>query len=270
VATLAAVPRSAGSERDADQARCDRCLRAVTHGHAEICSAARSQCGEPRPGTGPADPAACTLCPWRGRVRTWPGIAPASGIGDPARAVRPSRLLTGAGRQARPLRPVRPALGRGRWHPNRGPYELVRPAGRPCGTAGRPVVTGGTGFSSRNPPRRCRMVTLAGWARQPAQSVRRPARGNRPGPVVRLPERGRIRESGLAPRHGAPGRRNPDLVTNDTTPGDRNRVNQRIERHRRLRGFAITVSRDAEGRRLSSAASPPGHARPPGVPGKTS
>jgi hypothetical protein len=205
-----------------------------------------------------------------GRVRTWPGIAPASGIGDPARAVRPSRLLTGAGRQAWPLRPVRPALGRGRWHPNRGPYGLVRPAGRPCGTAGRPVVTGGTGFSSRNPPRRCRMVTLAGWARQPAQSVRRPARGNRPGPVVRLPERGRIRESGLAPRHGAPGRRNQDLVTNDTTPGDRNLVNQRIERHRRLRGFAITVSRDAEGRRLSSAASPPGHARPPGVPGKTS
>lgn len=67
LATLAAVPRSAGSERDADQARCDRCLRAVTHGHAEICSAARSQCGEPRPGTGPADPAACTLCPWRGQ-----------------------------------------------------------------------------------------------------------------------------------------------------------------------------------------------------------
>jgi hypothetical protein len=67
LATLAAVPRSAGSERDADQARCDRCLRAVTHGHAEICSAARSQCGEPRPGTEPADPAACTLCPWRGQ-----------------------------------------------------------------------------------------------------------------------------------------------------------------------------------------------------------
>jgi hypothetical protein len=174
------------------------------------------------------------------------------------------------GKQAWPLRPVRPALGRGRRPPDRGPDGLARPAGQPCGTAARPVVTGGPGFSRGNPPRRRRVLPLAGWARQPAQSVRRPARGDRPGPVVRLPERGRIRESGLAPRHGAPGRGNPDLVTNDTVPGDRNRVNQRIEPHRRLRGFAITVSRDADGRRLRSAASPPGHARPPGVPGETS
>jgi hypothetical protein len=235
-----------------------------------FCSAARSQCGGRRARAWSADPAACTPRPWRGQSPDLARHCAPSGIGDPARAVRPSRLSTSAGRQARPLHPVRSALGRGRRPPDRGPYGLVRPAGRPCGTAGRPVVTGGTGFSSRNPPRRCRMVTLAGWARQPAQSVRRPARGNRPGPVVRLPERGRIRESGPAPRHGTPGRRNPDLVTNDTTPGDRNRVNQRIERHRRLRGFAITVSRDTEGRRLSPAASPPGHARPPGVPGKTS
>jgi hypothetical protein len=174
------------------------------------------------------------------------------------------------GKQALPLRPVRPALGRAQRPPDRGPYGLARPAGRPCGTVAGPVVTGGTGFPGGNPPRRCRVVTLAGWARQPAQSVRRPACGDRPGPVVRLPERGRIREGGLAPRHGAPGRGDPDLVTNDTTPGDRHRVNQRIEPNRRLPGFAVTVSRAAAGRRLSSAASPPDHARLPGVPGETS
>ena len=174
------------------------------------------------------------------------------------------------GKQARPLRPVIPALDRGGWPPNRGPYGLDRTAGRPCGTVVRPAATGGTGFSSGNPPRRYRALTLAGWAHQPAHSVLRPARSDRPGPVVRLPERGWVRESGLAPRHGAPGGRNPDLVTNDTVPGDRHRINQRIESHRRLPGVTITVSQDADGRRLSSAASPPGHARPPGVPGETS
>jgi len=174
------------------------------------------------------------------------------------------------GKQAWPRRPVMPALGRGGRPPNRGPYGLVRTAGRPCGTPGWPAVTGGTGFSRKNPPRRRRVVTPAGWAHQPAQSVRRPARGDRPGPIVRLPERGRVRESGLAPRHGAPGGRNPDLVTDDTVPGDRNRMNQRIEPHRGLRGLTITVGQDADGRRLSSPASPPGHARPPGVPGETS
>ena len=187
------------------------------------------------------------------------------------RAHRPAVTATyQRGKQPLPLLAVRPALGCGGWPPDRGPYGLVRPAGRPYGTAAWAVVTGGTGFSIGNPPRRCGVVTLAGRAHQPAQCVRRPARGDRPGPVVRLPERGRIRESGLAPRHGAPGRGNPDLVTNDTVPGDRDRVNQRIEAHRRQRGFAITVSRDAGGRGLSSAASPPGHAGPLGVPGERS
>jgi hypothetical protein len=160
------------------------------------------------------------------------------------------------GKQAWPRRPVMPALGRGGWPPNRRPYGLVRTPGRPYGTAGWPVDTDGTGFSRGNPPRRRRVVTPAGWAHQPAQSVLRPARSDRPSPIVRLPERGRVRESGPAPRHGAPGGRNPDLVTNDTVPGDRNRMNQRIEPHRRLRGFTITVSQDAGGRRLSHPASP--------------
>ena len=268
-ATLAAAHRSVGCERNADEARCDRGLQAVTHGHVQICSAARRHCRPPRPARCPAGPAACTARPWRGaEVRARPGIVPASGIRDPARAVQPSRPLTSAEKQARPLRPVIPALDRGGWPPNRGPYGLDRTAGRPCGTVVRPAATGGTGFSSGNPPRWYRALTLAGWAHQPAHSVLRPARSDRPGPVVRLPERGWVRESGLAPRHGAPGGRNPDLVTNDTVPGDRHRINQRIESHRRLPGVTITVSQDADGRRLSSAASPPGHARPPGVPGE--
>jgi hypothetical protein len=195
-----------------------------------------------------------------------PGPArPCARVRDP-RLSAGSQAITAAyqrEKQARPLRPARPALGHGRWPPNRGPYGLDR-------TAGRPAATGGTGFSSGNPPRRHRALMLAGRAHQPAQSVLRPARGDRPGPVVRLPERGRVREDGLAPRQGAPGGRNPDLVTKDTVPGDRNRINQRIEPHRRLPGVPITVSKDADGRRLSSAASPPGHARPPGVPGETS
>jgi hypothetical protein len=135
-----------------------------------------------------------------------------------------------ARQQAWPWRPVRPAVGRGGWPPDRGRYRLVRTARRPCGTARWPVVTGTRGFSRGNPPRRwLRVVTLAGRAHQPTESVLRPASGDRPSPIVGLPERGRIREGGPAPRHSAPGRRNPDLVANNTLPGDRDRMNQRIE-----------------------------------------
>jgi len=163
-------------------------------------------------------------------------------IGDPRPPGSPAVTATyQRGKHAWPRRPVRPALARDGWPANRRPYGSVRTPGQLCGTRGWPAVTGGTGFSSENPPRRYRMVTLAGWARQPAQSVLRPARGDCPGPVVRLPERRWIRERGLAARHGAPGRRNPDLVTDDTAPGDRNRMNQRIEPHRGPRGLTITV-----------------------------
>ena len=82
--------------------------------------------------------------------------------------------------------------------------------------------------------------------------------------------RGRIHESGPAPGHGTAGGENPDLVADDTVPGDRHRVNQRIEPHLRLPGVMITVSQDPDGRRLSCPASLPGRARPPGVPGETS
>jgi hypothetical protein len=85
------------------------------------------------------------------------------------------------------------------------------------------------------------VTLLAGWAHQPAQSVLHPARNNRPGPVVGLPGRDRIRESRPAPGHVAPGSREADLITNDTVPGDRNRMSQRIEPHGRLRGSTVTV-----------------------------
>ena len=174
------------------------------------------------------------------------------------------------GKQAWPQRPVMPAPVRGGWPPHRGPSGSAGTARRRCGTAGGPVVADGTRFWTGNPPRRDRVVALAGWAHQPAQGVLHPTRGDRPSPIVRLPERGRIRERGLAPRHGAPGARNPDLVTDDTVPGDRNRMTQRIEARRTLRAVTITVREDADRRRLRYPASPPGHARSPGVPGGTS
>jgi hypothetical protein len=192
-----------------------------------------------------------------------------SGLHDPAGSLAAAAVYQ-RGEQAWPLRPVVPALGRGGWRPDGGPYGLVRAAARPCGTAAWPVVTGGTGFSTRHPPRRCGVITLAGWAHQPVQGVFCPACSDCPSPVVCLPERGRSRESGPASRHGAPGGRYPDLVTNDTVSGDRDRMSQRVEPHRSMRGITITVSRDADGRRLSSVASPPGHAQPPGVSGETS
>ena len=150
-----------------------------------------------------------------------------------------------------------------------GTDRLVLPADRAGPTAApwSPTVPGsgeGTHHTGAG------VVTLAAWAHQPAQSVLRPACGDRPSPIVRLPERRPIRERGLAPRHATPGSRNPDLVANNAEPGDRDRMNQRIEPRRRLRGVTITGSRDTDGRRLSHPAGPPGHTRPPGVPGKTS
>jgi hypothetical protein len=234
-------------------------------------SAVRSRCCSARPGAASSRSGSMPSLPMA-RSRG-PGLARhCARVRDP-RPRAGSPAVTAAyqhGKQARPRRLVMQAPVRGGWPPSRGPYGSAGTARRPCGTAGWPVVAGGTRFWRGNPPRRDQVVTLAGWAHQPAQSVLRPARGDRPSPIVRLPQRGRIRERGLAPRHGAPGGRNPDLVTNDTVPGDRDRINQRIEPHRRLRGVTITVSQDADRRRLSYPASPPGHARSPGVPGETS
>lgn len=151
-----------------------------------------------------------------------------------------------------------PALTRDGWRPGRGRcWRLPQAVGRPWRAGGWPAITDGTAVLGKgaallacaaaflagcpgllsdgtgslgvNPPRRYRAVMLARWAHQPAQVISRPARGDRPGPVVRLPERGRVRESHLAPRHGAPGGRNPDLVTDHRLPGYRNRMSERIK-----------------------------------------
>lgn len=87
---------------------------------------------------------------------------------------------------------------------------------------------------------------LAGRAHQPGHSVLSPARTDRSGPVVRLPERGRIREPRPAPGHVAPGGRDPELVTNDAVLGDCNRPSQRIEADNRLPVFAVTARPEAE------------------------
>jgi hypothetical protein len=199
-----------------------------------------------------------------------------------------TRAVTAAhqrGQQAWPLRPVMPGLARGGWPPgHRWTDRLAGTARRPGGIDGWPAVTDGaallidrtgfltdgTGIVRVNPPRRYRAVTLARCAHESAQIVLRPASGDRPGSVVRLPERGRVRESGLAPCHGTPGGRNPDLVADDTVPGNHNRMNQRIEARRIPRGFAVTVSQGADGPSLSHPASPAGLARLHGVPGETS
>jgi hypothetical protein len=110
---------------------------------------------------------------------------------------------------------------------------------------------------------------LASWAYQPAQGVLRPARSDGPGPVVGLAERGRIRESGLAPRHGAPGGRNADLITYDTVRGNRDWMNQRIKARGKLRGLTVTVSQRVDSRKLRHLAGLSGHARPPAVPGES-
>ena len=136
---------------------------------------------------------------------------------------------------------------RGRPPERRRRHGLVRPACRPYITAGCLVITGGVRFSREYPSRQCRAgALLAGRAHQPGQSVLSPASSDRSGPVVRLPERGRIREPRPAAGHVAPGGRDPDLVTNDAVLNDRNRMNQRIEADKRLQVFAVTVRPEAE------------------------
>jgi hypothetical protein len=46
-------------------------------------------------------------------------------------------------------------------------------------------------------------------------------------------------------------------------------MNQRIEADKRLRVFTVTVRLEAESPELGDPPSPAGHARSPGVPGKT-
>jgi hypothetical protein len=82
-------------------------------------------------------------------------------------------------------------------------------------------------------------MQLAGGADLPAVGVLRPACVGCPGPVVGFPERGRVSEDSPHPAmsHQAV---DADLVTDDTVPGDRNRMGQRVET-RRLRRLTGTV-----------------------------
>jgi hypothetical protein len=122
------------------------------------------------------------------------------------------------------------------------------------------------------------VTLLAGRAHQPVQSVPRPPGDGCPGPVVSLPERGRIRECHPASWHIAPGGRDPDLITNDTALGDRNRVdqrveacrNQRVEARRRPCDFTVVVKPGADGTRLTHPGGPAGRAGSPRVPGNGS
>jgi hypothetical protein len=110
------------------------------------------------------------------------------------------------------------------------------------------AVTGGVRFWREHPS--LAGTLLAGRAHQPGQSVLSPARADRSGPVVRLPECGRIRELRRAPGHVAPGGSDPDLVTDDAVLGDRNRSNQRIETYSRLQVFTVTIRPEAKRPRL--------------------
>ena len=210
-----------------------------------------ARCVESRPGPGLA------LCPLQ-RSAIW--CARSSHYGHlPARRAGVATASPGdAGRARRGWPPER-----------RRRYGSVRPACRPYGTAGCLVITGGVRFSRERPPRRCRAgALLAGRAHQLGPSVLTPARSDRSGPVVRLPERGRIGEPRPAPGHVAPGGRGPDLVANDAMLSDRNRPSQRIEARNRLQVFAVTVRPEAERPEPGYPASLAGHARSPGVPGK--
>jgi hypothetical protein len=73
---------------------------------------------------------------------------------------------------------------------------------------GRCVVTGGIRSQLDRPLRWCYAVTLlAAWADKLAGSVRTPARSERSRPVVRLAERGRVRETPDAVPHVTAGGR---------------------------------------------------------------
>jgi len=208
-----------------------------------------------------------------------------AGLDPPPRRVRPRLTLIGAprsqwrrravtaarqrGEQPGPQHPpLMPTLARaGRWLADgRRPRRAARAAARPCAAVGHSMIISGALVVRQHPPRRRGVVLSAGQANQPAQSVHAPARAHRPSPVVRLPERGRIREGRTAPRHVTPDDRSPDLVPDDGVPGDRNRMDQRIKAHRRPRGQPVARLL-VDGAELCSRAGPAGSARPSGVSG---
>ena len=209
-----------------------------------------------------------------------------AGLDPPPRRVRPRLSLIGPprsqwrrravtaarqrGEQAGPLHsPLMPALARGgrRQAGGRRRRRAAQAAARPCAAVGHSVIIDGAGARRQHPPRRRGVALSAGEANQPAQSVHAPARAHRPSPVVRLPERGRIRKGRTAPRHVTPDDGSPDLVPDDGVPGDRNRMDQRVKAHRRPRAQTVAARLLADGAELCSWAGPAGSARPSGVSG---
>ena len=134
-------------------------------------------------------------------------------------------------------------------------------------------------------PRPRRIVTLlAGEAHQPVECVHTPARGQCPHPVVRLAQRSRVGELRPAASDVTASRRQPELITDDTASGNRQRINQRIMTGpgrigvcRRMPGRPAGVRRRARQSPLSYSARPASYRQParpaprrqrPGVPGQ--
>ncbi len=145
-ATLAAAHRSAGPGRDVTEARCDRRLRVVPHGHAQICSVARSHCCSARPGVASSRSGGMHSLPMAGSGGPGPARHCARVRGPRPRAGSPAVMATyQRGKQAWPLRPVMPTLGRGGWPQTAGRTDwFVPPVGRAVPPAGpwSPTVPG--------------------------------------------------------------------------------------------------------------------------------
>jgi len=112
------------------------------------------------------------------------------------------------------------------------------------------------------------ITLLAGRAYQLADRVSAPACHQCPGPVVRLPERRRIREPRGAARHVTPGSRYPDLITDDTVFGNGNGVSQRvIVPWRPWRPWRLSVRGRAHQSQCHHPAGPAPHSLRYGMPG---
>jgi hypothetical protein len=142
--------------------------------------------------------------------------------------------------------------------------RLAHPACLPGGIDGWWVVFGG-GWWRREPRLPGRpVVALAGWADQLADGIVLPPCGGGFGPVVSLPQRGRIRENCPAARHVAPGGGQTELVADDSMPGDLHWGHQRVTVHRGTGWADGPGARSPPGSYLSG---PARHRRPPAMPG---
>jgi hypothetical protein len=94
-----------------------------------------------------------------------------------------------------------------------------------AGTGGRPGTAGVRPGARHRPPQA--RTLLAGRAQQPATGISAPARGQGPGPVIRLAQCRRIGEPPAAAQI-APRSRHPELIADDTVLGDSHRPGQRV------------------------------------------